>query len=623
MSPATSPRWSGEPAARCGSVDRGLATSGSRSSASGRRASSRSSGCSTMRAARRDRSQVDVFEPHPAPVPGRSTTRASRLPADELRRRPDRPVAGGQRRFRTRERGRSRDWRATRGGGGARYPPRALVGAYLADGSSASGIAPPARASIAAPPPSGAPCRRTARAGRRRRRTVPPGLRRGPDRGRARWLGRRLARRWPHAAGWCRAVFPVDAARPRSRAARGRVAVRGFALTFLDAALALTEGREAPSRADGPSHTGCATCRLRTTARVLLPFSRTGRPMLAKPEPGLRPRCPSSRRSAARARAASGRSPARLDSATTFCRSSPATAAAASSAADRRRPRAEHGAASPGRRLPRGAGGAPAPTAAESDGAFAGGRRRPRAHPVCPGRWATLAERLPGAGGAPRRCRPLRRGHGRRFAVWRPRWSALPSGHHPSTPRSCSRSSRAGVVDLSSVAGGSVRARAAPPLVASAADEPRRWTSSWTRCCRAPARASRPAAPRGAPRRRSGPRRDGPPRAGVNDDATCVGGMARRARASSAIGRPTEDCVIGNDTLNRSPFIRHRIAGRGGRGRRADWPRDDRAPADRRACAPDAKASCRLTGTARAVAGASSAPTRTLIAGGCRRTARR
>jgi diaminopimelate decarboxylase len=71
----------------------------------------------------------------------------------------------------------------------------------------------------------------------------------------------------------------LDTARIRPGA---RVVARGFALTFIDAALALTEGRGGSFEPAGGGY------RLRYVpgeddVGVLLPFSRTGRTMLAKP----------------------------------------------------------------------------------------------------------------------------------------------------------------------------------------------------------------------------------------------------------------------------------------------------------------------------------------------------
>ena len=92
------------------------------------------------------------------------------------------------------------------------------------------------------------------------------------------------ARPWEHAAPLVPGVFPVDAMLSERTVRPGaRVAVRGFALTMIDAALALTEGRGGYFDAQGPA-------RLRYRAAgdepaAILPFSRTGRPMLAKTGP--------------------------------------------------------------------------------------------------------------------------------------------------------------------------------------------------------------------------------------------------------------------------------------------------------------------------------------------------
>ena len=101
------------------------------------------------------------------------------------------------------------------------------------------------------------------------------------------WSGE-MARGWDHAAPLVERVFPVEAHLGADRVAAGaRVAVRGFALTFIDAALALTEGRGGQFE-----HAGDASLRYRASGHEpsrILPFSRTGKPMLAKPDPGARP----------------------------------------------------------------------------------------------------------------------------------------------------------------------------------------------------------------------------------------------------------------------------------------------------------------------------------------------
>jgi uncharacterized NAD(P)/FAD-binding protein YdhS len=81
------------------------------------------------------------------------------------------------------------------------------------------------------------------------------------------------------------AVFPVEQRLSPSEVPPGSVvAIRGFALTMIDAALALTEGRGGTFRPGhepylfryegGDDDVAC-----------ILPYSRTGRPMLAKPDP--------------------------------------------------------------------------------------------------------------------------------------------------------------------------------------------------------------------------------------------------------------------------------------------------------------------------------------------------
>ena len=94
-------------------------------------------------------------------------------------------------------------------------------------------------------------------------------------------------RAWPHAAPLVPAVFPVTRWLTVESIHPGTVvAVRGFALTFIDAALALTEGRGGTFEVELHPH------RLRyvpssNDVRLILPFSRTGRPMLAKADPQL------------------------------------------------------------------------------------------------------------------------------------------------------------------------------------------------------------------------------------------------------------------------------------------------------------------------------------------------
>lgn len=76
-------------------------------------------------------------------------------------------------------------------------------------------------------------------------------------------------------------VFPVEQLSEAAVPPGSAVAVRGFALTWIDAALTLTEGR------GGRFEQQASRWQYRASGRepmVLVPFSRTGRPMLAKPD---------------------------------------------------------------------------------------------------------------------------------------------------------------------------------------------------------------------------------------------------------------------------------------------------------------------------------------------------
>ena len=92
---------------------------------------------------------------------------------------------------------------------------------------------------------------------------------------------------WAHAAPLIPAVFPVGRwLSPGHSAPGSAVAVRGFGLTFIDAAIALTEGRGGVFHPEGDG----SRYRYKASADdpdSILPFSRTGRPMLAKPGPEL------------------------------------------------------------------------------------------------------------------------------------------------------------------------------------------------------------------------------------------------------------------------------------------------------------------------------------------------
>lgn len=220
--------------------------------------------------------RVDVFEPHPAPGagpvydPSQPAYLRMNFPSSRIDLWPQGSLAvpvDEQRSFST--------WGHRRP---QQYAARAEVGRYLADGL---------RRMCAAAPPGTVrvlPRRVDALARDDGRWVVDGGTERydevvlatghrSPDRRRA----------WPHAAPLIAAVFPVEglgAIRPGAV-----VAVRGFALTALDACLALTEGRggQFATTADGR----CVYARSGAEPARILPFSRTGRPMHAKPDPDL------------------------------------------------------------------------------------------------------------------------------------------------------------------------------------------------------------------------------------------------------------------------------------------------------------------------------------------------
>jgi len=78
-------------------------------------------------------------------------------------------------------------------------------------------------------------------------------------------------------------IFPVDQMLTPTRIpSQSTVAVRGFALTFIDACLALTEGRGGKFFRD---HQDWIYLPSGDEVQTIVPFSRTGHPILAKPDP--------------------------------------------------------------------------------------------------------------------------------------------------------------------------------------------------------------------------------------------------------------------------------------------------------------------------------------------------
>jgi diaminopimelate decarboxylase len=184
------------------------------------------------------------------------------------------------------------------------YPPRALVGRYLAEGFDLlRRYLPPNvelrlwRTAVEAAHPDGRGWAvRTARSTRRYDEIlVAVGHQSSPGTG--------LAARWADAVPLVPRVFPVESRLgAESVPADATVAIRGFALTFLDAALALTEGRAGSFEPTDHAY------RLRYVASgdepaAILPFARSGRPMLAKPGPAIAERVPALGRIAAQGRA--------------------------------------------------------------------------------------------------------------------------------------------------------------------------------------------------------------------------------------------------------------------------------------------------------------------------------
>jgi diaminopimelate decarboxylase len=177
------------------------------------------------------------------------------------------------------------EWRERTGGVGEdAYPPRSHVGQYLVEGFEGLWADPPDAVRIDL----------------RAERVV--SLVRGPDdwmvssggtehydevllaTGHENMLDARLS---GHSASELprTAVYPVERELSLQRVPAGAtVAVRGFALTMIDAALALTEGRGGRFTQGREPHL-LRYERCGKEPAVISPWSRTGRPMLAKPDP--------------------------------------------------------------------------------------------------------------------------------------------------------------------------------------------------------------------------------------------------------------------------------------------------------------------------------------------------
>lgn len=232
--------------------------------------------------------EVDLFEPHPTPAagpvydPGQPDYLRMNFAAEQVDIWPpqSRAVAASERLS-------FAEWRKAQGDpSNEEYPPRAQVGRYLVAGYESLRAHAADKATIELRPAAVRSIRRERTgwevatgesAGIYDEVLVAVGHQAASDQG--------LAAAWPHPAPLVPAVFGVERWLGRERISPGStVALRGFALTFIDATLALTEGRGASFEETAhPYRLAYSPCA--DEAGVLLPFSRSGRPMLAKPSP--------------------------------------------------------------------------------------------------------------------------------------------------------------------------------------------------------------------------------------------------------------------------------------------------------------------------------------------------
>ena len=417
----------------------------------------------------RARLEIDLFEPHPVPGagpvydPGQPEYLRMNFAAGQLNmwwpgggsvRAADRLSFAA---WRKHHREHPRD----------RYPPRAQVGRYLADGYRRLVLDPPPGAVV-----------------QMHRESVQRIHREGGWTIASSAAGERRARRydevliatghhdleaagpggvWEHAAPLIPAVFPVERRLTDEHVAPGAtVAVRGFALTFIDAALALTEGRG--GRFEPLAHPYRLAYRPgEHQARAILPFARVGRPMLAKPEPAMIARIPGLEEIAQGGRELIATMPEDMElerdllpilacvAASSLREASPGVVTDRSQRRDARRLLGSLIAASRGV-------GARADVSPRRDRALAGDRRRPSRPRSGVGARPRLARALPRA----------RRAAGRRWpAAWCLARVPAPGremervafGPPPQNAAKLLALIDAGVVDLSHVSGGRLRAR--------------------------------------------------------------------------------------------------------------------------------------------------------------------
>lgn len=361
---------------------------------------------------------------------------------------------------------------------------------------------------------------------------------------------------WEHSAPLISSVFPVTRWLSRDALAPGAaVAVRGFALTFLDAALALTEGR------GGIFEVGAYPHELRYRPSVaevgsVLPFSRSGRPMLPKPEPQLAASFPALERIAASGRAQILALPGGFALEDGAVATLASTAAASLLSANGRRPGGE-----PLYRMSRAAGGW---LLSACDGSLPPFVQEPaveieRALAVGAGRhppdlqWAlghtwrslypALVKRLGGSG--------LAAASWPAFLRLAAEMERISFGPPPANAAKLLALIIAGRVDLTHVRGGEILTNNLVTVIRSGNGE-RRVDAVVNAVLPGPgAVGSRGGLPEQLVA--GGHARIQPGRRGleVTADAGCIGSDGHRTPGLSAVGRATEDSVIGNDTLSR------------------------------------------------------------------------
>ncbi len=321
-------------------------------------------------------------------------------------------------------------------------------------------------------------------------------------------------------------VFPVDEYLSEERVKAGStVAIRGFALSMIDAALALTEGRGGKFVEGRKPYLLEYQPAGREPSRIL-PWSRTGHPMLAKPDPALTslPADLEAATATASARlAAQGEPTARA----TADAVTDAAVALGGFAADDLRDRLR--ATLKGTTLPSPDSAA---EALERSIALASGAGQPGADWALGHAWRalypTIVERLGGSS--------LDDSEWPAFRFLATEMERVAFGPPPVNAAKLLALIEAGIVDLSRVRGGAgikadftVDAVIPAPGIINVGHAPLNQLIH------------------------DGLLRVAPNRRGVEltPDVTCVGSSGEPSTGLGAVGRPTEDWVIGNDTLNR------------------------------------------------------------------------